>query len=85
MAVKRAFADGMVARISKPGNCPFTVNDLPPPSHLKGGYKISDGQYYVPLGQAITRATITAGVPTNAKMKIAISMTDRKPLNGRGS
>ena len=80
--VKRAFADGMVTAIQT-GDLPITVNDLPPPQvTLKGGYKISDGIYYVPRGQAITRATITAGVPTNAKMKIAI--TDSQQSFERG-
>jgi len=80
--VSRLFADGMTLPIQS-GDLTITVKDLPPPTiKLKGGYKITEGKYYVPLGQAITRATILAGVQTNAKMKITV--TDSQQSFERG-
>jgi len=74
--VKRVFPDGMAANLQS-GELSITVNPLVPPIvALKGGYKITEGKYYVPMGQSITNAVITAGVPTNAKMKL--SVTDSK-------
>jgi fibronectin type 3 domain-containing protein len=76
-AVSRVFADGLKSAVVS-GEQLITVNDIPPPTiKLKGGYPISDGKYYVPLNQPITRATISAGVPTNAKIKLTVTDTQQ--------
>ncbi|WAK04360.1 hypothetical protein [Methylobacter sp. YRD-M1] len=67
--VKRQFADGLTA-VLQAGAFEVTTKELPPPQvSLNGGYKVKNGTYYVPQGQPITRATVTAGVPTGAKLK----------------
>lgn len=67
--VKRQFADGLTS-VVQIGSFDVSVQEPPPPQvTLKGGYKISEGKYYVPLGQPITRATFEAAMPTSAKLK----------------
>ena len=70
--VQRAYANGLTAEVQS-GQQVVTINDLPPPTVLlKGGIKITGNEYYVPQGQPIVLADVTAGVPTTALMVITV-------------
>lgn len=72
LSIKRYFPNGS-SMILQNSHFDVTVNELPPPElTFRGGQKIIANKYYVPLNQAVTRAIVSAGVTTAAKMKISI-------------